>query len=186
MEYLLIFDLLLFLYLQSMKYSTSTPNDISAIKQLLDAAFEQPQEGLLVEKLFKSKEFIPQLSIMVHDQEELIGYILFTQLPIKGSSHQSLALAPMAVSPNRQKQGVGSALIKYALEQAKQLGYTSVVVLGHAEYYPKFGFVPAASTWGITCPFPVPDEAFMALELQENALKGVRGEVIYAPAFSEM
>lgn len=97
----------------------------------------------------------------------------------------SLALAPLSVMPEFQRKGVGSALIRQGLHNAKDLGYSSVIDLGHADYYPRFGFKPASS-WNITCPFPTPDEAFMALELLPHALDGIAGVVEYAPAFYEL
>lgn len=100
-----------------------------------------------------------------------------------GTTVDSLALAPVSVAPGHQKKGIGGKLIVAALEKAKELGYGSVVVLGHPEYYPKFGF-KKASEWNIKAPFEVPDEVFMAMELRENALQGVEGVVQYSEAFS--
>lgn len=94
----------------------------------------------------------------------------------------SLALAPVSVAPEVHRKGVGSQLILAALEKAKQLGYHSVIVLGHPDYYPKFGFKPA-SLWKIRAPFEVPDEVFMVLELTENALEHTQGIVQYSKAF---
>lgn len=169
-----------------MHYSitTSKPAEIAVIKDLLDQAFKQPDEGILVEKLFSSENFIPELSLVTWDNNELIAYLLFTLLHIETAEglKPTLALAPIAVTPKLQKQGIGEWLIREGLAKAKDLGHDSVIVLGHAEYYPKFGFQPA-SKWGIISPFPVPDEVFMALELQENALDGVSGKAIYAKEF---
>lgn len=100
------------------------------------------------------------------------------------ASVESLALAPVSVATGHQKKGIGGKLIVAALEKQKELGYGSVVVLGHSEYYPKFGF-KKASEWNIKAPFEVPDEAFMAIELSENALQGVEGIVQYSNAFVE-
>ena len=98
---------------------------------------------------------------------------------------ESLALAPMAVIPEFQKQGIGTKLIKKGIEQAKELGFDSIVVLGHKEYYPKFGFI-RASNWSIKCPFEVPDEAFMAIELTERAFEDKAGTVKYPDEFMEV
>ncbi|MDP9724207.1 putative N-acetyltransferase YhbS [Priestia aryabhattai] len=95
-----------------------------------------------------------------------------------------MALAPVSVAPQYQKRGVGSRLIHAALKRAKELGYDSVIVLGHKDYYPKFGFKPASS-WNIYAPFDVPEEFFMTLELTEESLKNVQGVVHYSKAFSE-
>ena len=100
-----------------------------------------------------------------------------------GASVDSLALAPVSVATGYQKK-IGGKLIVAALEKAKELGYGSVIVLGHPEYYPKFGF-KKASEWNIKAPFEVPDEAFMAVELSENALQSIEGVVQYSSAFAE-
>ncbi len=95
---------------------------------------------------------------------------------------KSLALAPVSVLPEYQNKGIGKDLIHKALEQAKELGHQSIVVLGHPEYYPKFGF-EKASQWGIEASFEVPDEAFMAIELYKNSLENVSGIVEYSSVF---
>lgn len=81
-----------------------------------------------------------------------------------------------------QKKGIGSELVRKGLDECRRLGYTVVVVVGHPEYYPSFGFVSARSK-GLEAPFPVPDEAFMVTELVPGALDGIRGRVIYSPEF---
>lgn len=101
----------------------------------------------------------------------------------EGREHESIALAPVSVLPKHQKKGIGSALIKEGLAQCKKEGFQSVIVLGHPEYYPRFGFKPASS-WKISAPFDVPDEAFVALELAENGLRNVQGVVQYPNEFN--
>ena len=118
------------------------------------------------------------------DISELVGHILFTRMAIKAGdrSHSALALAPLAVLPAHQRSGIGSALVKHGLAESTRLGHRIVIVLGHPEYYPRFGFLPA-SRFGIRAPFEARPEAFMALELQPGALQHVHGEVEYAPEF---
>jgi len=96
---------------------------------------------------------------------------------------ESIALAPVSVHPKHQKKGIGSVLIKEGLARCKKGCFQSVIVLGHPEYYPRFGFKPA-SNWNISAPFDVPDEVFMAIELKDNALKNVRGVVQYPEEFN--
>jgi putative acetyltransferase len=91
----------------------------------------------------------------------------------------------MAVHPDHQRSGIGGQLIRAGLEECRRNGYAAVVVLGHPEYYPKFGFEPA-HTFGVTCEFPSPPEAFMAIELEAGALSGIRGLVRYLPQFAEV
>lgn len=161
--------------------------DHQKVFSLLKAAFGKDNEAVLVEKLRKRNDFIPDLSLIAEMNEELVAYILFTKISIirEEQAYETLALAPVAVHPEYQKKGIGKKLITDALSRCRQLGFRSVIVLGHAEYYPAFGFKPACN-WNISAPFEVPSEAFMALELSENELAGKSGRVEYPPEFSEV
>ena len=162
--------------------------DFVAVKQLLQEAFEGIEEAELVEQLRADQAFVPELSLVAELNGKIAGYILFTRIKIvaeNGVVHESLALAPMAVLPDFQNSGIGSKLVEAGLQKVKKMGYTSVVVLGHPEYYPRFGFKQAAN-WGIRSPFQVPSEVFMALELEPGALQKVNGVVTYAAPFSQV
>jgi putative acetyltransferase len=163
--------------------------DRDAIRAVNDAAFAQPAEGTLVDALRRGAAFIPALSLVAVDDRTgaIVGHILFTRLPIVdgAASYPALALAPMAVLPGRQREGIGSALVREGLAAARRLGHRVVVVLGHPEYYPRFGFLPARA-YGIECPFDAPDEAFMALGLCEGALDETRGRPEYPREFLEV
>jgi predicted N-acetyltransferase YhbS len=117
----------------------------------------------------------------------IAGYILFFPIIIESGqySYKSLALAPMAVLPDYQRRGIGRQLVQEGLIIAKDKGFNSVIVVGHPEYYPKFGFRPA-SLWKIRPPFDLPDNVFMALELEEGALKNVTGIVQYPVEFNDV
>lgn len=168
------------------------PSEYHSNEEIIKRAFlpeeySDKKEHLLVNRIRKSSAFIPELSLVALNQDkDVIGHILLSKIKIVDSDNtvDSLALAPVSVIPEYQRKGIGSQLIHGALERAKKLGYDSVIVLGHKDYYPKFGF-KAASLWNILAPFDVPDEAFMALELTENALENVQGVVQYSEAFSE-
>ncbi|MGG2066948.1 GNAT family N-acetyltransferase [Bacillus sp. S14(2024)] len=150
--------------------------------------FSDKKEHILVNRIRKSDAFIPDLSLVAFNQDkDIIGHILLSKIKIVDGDHavDSLALAPVAVVPEQQKKGIGSHLIHAALKKAKELGYRSVIVLGHKEYYPKFGFQPT-NLWNIQAPFDVPAEIYMALELTDNALENVKGIVHYSEAFSEL
>lgn len=149
-----------------------------------DAEYSDNNEHNLVSRIRKSNVFVPELSLVATDKDtsKILGHILLSKIKI--GEAESLALAPVSVLPEYQSKGVGRLLITEALKEAKELGYNSVVVLGHPDYYPKFGF-KKASSWGIKAPFEVPDEAFMAIELRDNALDGVSGVVEYPSAFFE-
>ncbi|PDY40861.1 GNAT family N-acetyltransferase [Bacillus wiedmannii] len=151
----------------------------------LHEEFSDKTEHELVSRIRKCDAFIPELSIVAVD-EEIVGHIMLSKITIEqdGTSVESLALAPVSVARGHQKKGIGGKLIGAALEKAKELGYGSVVVLGHPEYYPKFGF-KKASKRNIKAPFEVPEEVFMVMELRENTLEGVEGVVQYSSAFAE-
>lgn len=161
------------------------PQDILAVYDVVKAAFEHMafashDEQDLVNRLRKSAAFIPELSLVAEQDGRIVGHILFTKMKI--GEHLSLALAPVAVLPEFHGQGIGSALILEGHRIARELGYRSVIVVGHAYYYPRFGY-RWASLYGIKAPFEVPQDAFMALELVPGGLNGVSGMIEYAPEF---
>lgn len=155
-----------------------------AIRKINDSAFKGDNESRLVDAIRKSELFVPELSLVAETDGELIGHILFSIVHLKSEEDEipTLALAPMAVIPEHQNKGVGSLLVEEGLKRAKDQGFKHAVVLGHPEFYPKFGFVPA-STKGIEAPFPVPDEVFMTLEIKKGSLDQIKGKIVYPPAF---
>jgi len=161
-----------------------TAEDAARITEINDRAFGQEDEGILVQRLRRTEAFDPELSLVAEVDGTVSGHILFYPVVIESGagSHWTLALAPMAVIPELQNKGIGSALVAAGLEAAKRQGHRSVIVLGHAEYYPRFGFRPA-SKWGIRAPFEAPDEAFLALELVPGELADKRGAVRYPAEF---
>ncbi|MCD0480476.1 N-acetyltransferase [Chryseobacterium sp. LC2016-29] len=167
-------------------YRQETQDDFQEVFELNRKAFGQQNEAKLVNALRNNLNiFIPELSIVASKNNAIIGHILFTKINIKNDDetlNESLALAPMAVLPEFQKNGIGGQLIKHALDTAKILGYQSVIVLGHEDYYPKFGFEPAEK-WNIKAPFDVPSNVFMAIELVKDGLKNISGTVIYPKEF---
>ena len=163
-------------------------SDFAAVYGVIAAAFGQQNEANLVDSLRLSDAFIPELSLVAIQHNQIVGHVLFTEVEIiagKGTVFKSLALAPVSVAPDLQKQGVGSRLIRTGLNIASEFGYQSVIVLGHEHYYPKFGFAPAAK-WQIKAPFEVPKNVFMALELTDLGLSGVSGTVKYPREFEQV
>lgn len=154
----------------------------------VNMAFSDKKEHELASRIRKSDVFIPELSLVAinKDNDEIIGHVLLSKIKIidDNESAESLALAPVSVLPDYQNKGIGKLLILEALQKAKELGYSSVVVMGHPEYYPRFGF-KKASLWGIKAPFEGSEEAFMALELRESTLDNVSGVVEYPSVFFE-
>lgn len=155
-------------------------HDVTAVREVNLAAFPTAAEADLVDALRDSDAWIDGLSIVAEDRDaNVVGHALLTRCHVGGSA--ALALAPCAVLPRVQRRGAGSAAIRAALGAARAMGEKLVVVLGHADYYPRFGFVPASSL-GIQASFEVPDEALMALALDPDA-ETPRGTIIYPAPF---
>ncbi|MEO9887400.1 MAG: N-acetyltransferase [Balneola sp.] len=155
-------------------------SDFDEIRTLLINAFEGFEEANLVEKIRTSEFYIPELSIVALHKKKIVGHILFSKINITNgdSSVPSLALAPVSVLKKFQGSGVGSKLIMKGLEKAPLLGFKSVILLGHADYYPRFGFEPT-TIWEVKPPFDVPAENFMGLELVPKGLDIKNGMVKY-------
>ena len=163
-----------------------TVEDYAAIREVNTLAFGREVEARLVENLRRLPDFIPELSLVGIEAGQVVGHILFSPLVIETQEGAvpAVALATLAVRPEFQNQGIGSELVRDGLERCRSLGHRIVVVIGHPKYYPRFGFSPARAQ-GLEVPFPVPDEAFLVLELVPGALDGVAGTVRYPPPFEE-
>lgn len=160
-----------------------TKEDVQAIYELNKTAFGSPNEAELVDNLRNAGAVI--LSLVAVKDAQVIGHILFSPVHIESSdsSFLGVGLAPMAVLPQYQRKGIGSKLIRRGIKGLKEAGYSALVVLGHADYYPRFGFVPA-SRYGISCEYDVADEVFMVLLLNKMELNGKRWIVRYRPEFN--
>jgi len=161
------------------------PGDTPTIRAINERAFGQPTEANLIDRLRASCDGL--LSLVAVDGDEVVGHILFSPTTIEGDrgTITGMGLAPMAVVPQRQRRGVGSALVRHGLAMIREDGYPFVIVLGHPEYYPRFGFEPASryelqSQWD-----GVPDEAFMIIVFDRDAFKGIRGVARYRDEFDE-
>lgn len=157
--------------------------DYEAVHKVVELAFRDMEdsdhsEPFLVDQLRQTDAFIPELSLVAEVDEEIIGHILMTKVEIisENKSVTSLGLAPVSVLPEYQNRGIGSALIREAHKRATELGYGSVVLLGHKDYYPRFGYKQAID-FGIEFPFDVPHEYCMAIELCPESLKDVQGMI---------
>jgi putative acetyltransferase len=159
------------------------PEDIAAIRAVNEAAFEESAEADIVDALRDAcADF---LSLVAESDGEIVGHILFSPVTIddESQSKQGMGLAPMAVIPNQQRQGIGSKLVEAGLEMLREQGCPFVIVLGHPEFYPRFGFVPA-SRQGLRCQWEgIPDAAFMVLVLNEDTMAGVTGVARYRDEF---
>lgn len=168
------------------------PEDFAEVNNLVEETFKEVEfsdqtEHLLVERLRKSKTYIPELSIIAEIKDEIIGHILLTKININNENNtfSSLGLAPVSVKPKYQNMGIGGKLIVESHKIAKILGHTSIILLGHDNYYPKFGY-QLTKKFGITLPYDVPEENCMAIELVKDALKHVNGVVEYPNEFNDL
>lgn len=161
-----------------------TPADREAIRRVHEQAFGRVNEADLVDAVRRSPGFIPGLSLVVEQVGRIVGHVMFSTAEVWDGERavEVLALAPLAVLPSHQRQGIGSGLTREGIERARALGGRSVVVLGHPAYYPRFGFRPAAE-FGILPPWGKPTPALMALALAPGGLDEVRGIVSYPAAF---
>lgn len=158
--------------------------DYEEVYNVIKTAFETAEhsdgnEQDLVVALRDSNSFIPELSLVAVQENKIIGYILFTKIEI--GEYEELALAPLGILPEYQRQGIGTKLIEEGHKIAKKLGYHYSIVLGSDKYYPKFDYIPA-SQYGIIAPFEVPNENFMAINLNDTH-KEITGVVKYAKEF---
>ena len=160
-------------------------SDRHQIRLIHTSAFETDAEANLVEALRQSN--IPLVSLVAEESNQLIGHILFSPVSLAEQAHAPAiaGLAPMAVLPERQGEGVGSRLVMEGLKYCTEAGYIAIVVLGHPDYYPRFGFVPA-SRFNIKSEYEVPDEVFMLKELKEAALTGIKGVIQYHEVFKQL
>jgi putative acetyltransferase len=154
--------------------------DHAAVAALHSAAFGRDYEAVLVARL--RRERVVHVSLVAVENDELLGHILFSALSVEvdGRHISAAALAPLSVLPGHQRGGIGSALVKAGIEALRLRGCEAIVVLGHPDFYPRFGFSASLAS-RLAAPFRGP--AFMALELVPGALAGRAGSVTYPQAF---
>ena len=158
--------------------------DLESVYGVNAAAFPTSAEAELVDRLRKSTDSF--ISLVAEEKDLIVGHIFLSPV-ILGTARdlKLMGLAPMAVRPENQKQAIGSALVEAGLKRCEQAGIGAVVVLGHPEYYPRFGFIPA-SQFEISCEYDVPDEVFMAMEIRGGYLDNLHGTISYHPAFAKL
>lgn len=168
-----------------MEIRAEKPEDVEAIRRIHVAAFRRKSEADLVDQL---RGIASTLSFVAVESKRVVGHVFFSPVTIAGDCAGDLwvlGLAPVAVLPDHQGQGIGSLLIQHGLKECARLGSKAVVVLGSPAYYLRFGFIPAKEK-RLGCEYPVPDEAFMVLELERGALEGCTGIVQYRPEFNDL
>lgn len=158
--------------------------DHQAIDVVHLSAFEGDDEVALVEALRRSPGYIPELALVAEFKGRIVGHIMLTKVRLHQGAQEIeiLGLGPMAVVPSQSHRGIGSELIRVAVEKARGLGYKAVVVAGHPEYYQRSGFSPATD-WGLHCTLPVSEDVITAMELEAGALQG-GGKVIYPSQYA--
>jgi len=160
------------------------PEDISVTYSVIEQSFKRAAEAKLTDKLRQACDDC--LSLVADDNGTIVGHIMFTPVLAKnGQEAQGMGLAPMAVLPARQRQGIGTLLVESGLQTLKEKGCPFVIVLGHPGYYPRFGFQPASS-FNIRSQWEdVPDEAFMILVLDSSVMRNVSGVATFREEFNE-
>jgi putative acetyltransferase len=165
-----------------MRIRPETEADRAAIRAVNEAAFETSAEADLVEALHGKKMSL--VSLVAEVGGRVVGHILFSPVSLAESSHLNvMGLAPMAVVPDYQRKGIGSALVRQGLTRCRDIGCCIVVVVGHPGFYPRFGFIPA-SRYALRCEYDVPADVFMVAELEPGALNVASGLVRYDDAFA--
>jgi putative acetyltransferase len=157
--------------------------DIPGIFKINEAAFGRPEEALLVDRLRAMKAIIHSLVAMKDGR--LVGHALFSPILIhrdNGVVTVVVGLGPVAVLPHFQKQGIGGELIEAGIELCREARYQAMIVLGHPDYYPRFGFQPSVR-FGISSTYDVPDDAFMVLRLDSGFISELYGVAHYHPEF---
>jgi len=154
--------------------------EATAVRIVHDLAFGQSEEGKIVDALRRNGA--ARLSLVATTDGKIVGHIVYSPITIAGRL-EGAALGPMAVRPERQGNGIGAALVRAGNAALEGEGCPFIIVLGHPEYYPRFGFRPA-SEHRVSCQWAVPDEVFMLLVLDQARMAGVSGEARYRPEFS--
>ena len=175
--------------MNQIKLRETVESDLEDILRIEEEAFGSKEEAQLVKDLLNDPTAQPCLSLLAYNDVDPVGHILFTRSLISGLSNppDSCILAPLAVIPSNQNSGIGSLLVNEGLRVLKGRGMQLVFVLGHKNYYPRFGFKPDAAAVGLRAPYPIPPkdaDAWMVLELKPGIIGKIKGEVKCAEAMN--
>lgn len=165
-----------------MEIRAEQPEDAGGVWRVNELAFGRPDEADLVARL--TARGAVTLSLVAVEAGEIVGHVFFTPMTVEdgGQTTPAVGLGPVAVLPDRQGGGIGTQLITAGLEACRVQGAKAAFVLGHPDYYPRFGFVPS-TRYAIRSTYDVPEDVFMAMELQPGGLAGVQGVARYQPEF---
>lgn len=164
-----------------------TPEDHAAVREINLAAFGTSTEADLVDAMRQAPEYVPELSLVAEIDGRILGHALFSEVTVEqdGGELRALSLGPIAVLPNHQSRGIGTALMEAGHQRGREMGYPFVVLIGHPWYYPRFGYVPARQH-GLETIWDVPDEVFMVCELTPGALERAVGRIRYPEPFARL
>lgn len=165
-------------------------DDYHIIDKLIRAAFKKDKEAKLVAALRKRKDYIPELSLVAIDSDSgiIVGHVLLTRIKIKNDRNvisESLAMAPISVLPGYQKRGVGAQLSFEGFDKAHELGFHSVIFMGHADHYPRLGLKPGIK-WNLEPPYGGKAELCMGIELEKDSLKDISEIIEYPKEFNNL
>lgn len=174
---------------QNIRIRETIPDDFDTVMEIHEAAFGHDKEAKLTAALLTDKSAEPVVSLIAFDEETAVGHILFTRASFENGGDPLMhILAPLAVVPSSQKKGVGGSLIQCGLQKLQDLGSELVFVLGHKEYYPKFGFKPCAEKAGYPAPYPIPEihrEYWMMQSVSQNGKTFPEGKIKCADALNK-
>ncbi|MFH2202090.1 MAG: N-acetyltransferase [Elusimicrobiota bacterium] len=165
---------------------SETAADEAVITDIIQSAFGEADQLELLFSVRANISFDPLLSVVAEQGGKIFGHAMYFEVVIEDGAkkHRGVHIAPIAVSPDMQKQGVGERLIRHGLQHCQSMGFELVTVMGPAAYFRRFDFVPAAPH-GFTSAIPIPPEDFMVRELAHGALKRMQGKIVYPSFFSD-
>ncbi len=164
-----------------------TERDAVAVQLVNQAAFGGDQEVRLIRRLRDTDSVAPGLSLVAEENGRVVGHLVLSKARLEregGETLEILALGPMSVVPSHSHRGIGSRLVRAAIEEARRQGYPAIVVTGYPDYYRRFGFEPAAGR-GLSCNLDAPESAVLVLELREGVLAG-GGRIVYPSPYEEV
>jgi putative acetyltransferase len=164
-----------------------TSEDYDAVRLVNLAAFDTSVEADLVDAMREEPEYVPELSLIAELDGQIVGHALFSEVTVEQESSEvkALSLGPIAVLPDHQSQGIGSAMMHEGHKRGRAMGYPFVVLIGHPWYYPRFGYVPARQ-YGLVPLWDVSDEVFMVCELEPGSLENAAGKIRYPRPFRDL
>ncbi len=174
--------------LNAIAFRAEQEKDLAEIANVTTSAFKQEEEARLIGKVRASTFFVPELSIVAEFQGRIIAHVMLSRIWFRdrnGYLLDVLSLAPVSVLPAYQNQGVGGRLIQHSLSRATELAYPAVILLGHPDYYPRFGFVPTNQFDIVMPPFVTDQSAFM-IKVLDDARSPRDGSIVYTPAFVDV